>query len=419
MIKDNQDKKKSGNLLKSRKELEKLNRQLKENAKTKNMFIAAMSHEIRTPMNAILGSTHLLKKAKTREEQKEFIDIIDKSGNLLLGIINNVLDYSKLEAGKSILLENCFSLRKVSDELCSILSGIANDKGLEFTIRYDIDLSTEIIGDDVRLNQILLNLCNNAVKYTNKGQVVVNIEKVSESDEIVKYKFSVIDTGVGITKNNIKYLFKPFSQFNPEANNAIEGTGLGLSIVKNTVDLMGGKLGVESARGFGSTFWFELEFKKLIKKERRNFFDKRRTEYAGIKKDFKILIADNDRFSRIIVEKILISLGYNSIDTVVNGQEAVEQSLANDYDIIFMDRMMPVMNGLEATAAIRKAEKSNKSTRIIALSADALIEDRGMCFDVGMDYFLLKPVNPQILDDTIRQIILNNYIPKKYKPLKL
>ena len=182
-----------------------------------------MSHEIRTPMNAILGGTHLLKKAKTREEQKEFIDIIEKSGNLLLGIINNVLDYSKLEAGKSILLENCFSLKKATDELYSILSGIAKEKRLEFIIRHDTDLSTEIIGDDVRLDQVLLNLCNNAIKYTNKGQVVVNIEKICELKTTIKYNFSVVDTGVGITKNNINHLFKPFSQFNPETNNTVEG----------------------------------------------------------------------------------------------------------------------------------------------------------------------------------------------------
>ena len=224
-----------------RKELEKLNAQLQENNKQKTMFLAALSHEIRTPMNAILGSTHLLKKTKKRKEQNQYIDIIETSGNLLLAIINNVLDYSKLEAGKNTVINNCFCLNKVSKELYPILTGIAKEKNLEFIIHSDVDLSAEIVGDDLRLKQVLLNLCNNAFKYTKKGSVTLKIEKISESKTIIKYKFSIIDTGIGISEDNIQHLFKPFSQFSTKSNNTIEGTGLGLSIVKSTVELMEGK----------------------------------------------------------------------------------------------------------------------------------------------------------------------------------
>ena len=261
--------------------------------------------------------------------------------------------------------------------------------------------------DDVRLEQILLNLCNNAVKYTNKGSVLLKIVKINETKTTVKYRFSVNDTGIGISREDIKHLFKPFSQFKTEENKRIEGTGLGLSIVKDTVDLLGGKLGVETISGIGSTFWFDLKYKKFLKKERRKTSDKHRDEYVRIKKKLKILVADDDRFSRIIIEKILIGLGFNLIDMVSNGQEVVDLSATNDYDIIFMDYLMPVLNGSKATAMIRKNDrKDKKRTCIIALSADILAESREKCFTDGMDYFLLKPINPKLLDNTLREIIV-------------
>ena len=390
-----------------RKELEKLNAQLQENNKQKTMFLAALSHEIRTPMNAILGSTHLLKKAKKRKEQNQYIDIIETSGNLLLAIINNVLDYSKLEAGKSTVIKNCFCLNKVSEELYPILTGIAKEKNLEFIIHPDVDLSIEIVGDDLRLKQVLLNLCNNAFKYTKKGSVTLKIEKISESKTIIKYKFSIIDTGIGISEENIQHLFKPFSQFSTKSNNAIEGTGLGLSIVKSTVELMGGEIGVKSIPDVSSTFWFELKFKKFFKKEKRALYNKRRAAYSRIKNNLRILITDDDKFSRIILEKILNDLGFNSIDIAENGRRAVDLVKTGDYGIILMDCMMPVMNGYEATVIIKKeTEKNNKNIYIIALSADVLAESREACLSIGMDNFLLKPVNSRDLDNVIREIIV-------------
>ena len=392
---------------KNRKELIKLNKQLKENTKNKNLFLAAMSHEIRTPMNSILGSTHLLGKANPRKDQKQFIDIIETSGRLLLGIVNNVLDYSKLEAGNSVVLKNCFSLKKITDELSSILTSLAKEKELEFIIQVETDLSTKIIGDDIRLEQILINLCNNAIKYTNKGSVILKIVKKSESENIIKYRFSVVDTGIGILKENIKHLFKPFSQFSLLENKDIESTGLGLSIVKNTLELIGGKLKVKSVYGIGSTFWFDLTFNKLLSEDKRKKSLKSRNEYSKIKEKLKILIVDDDKFSRIILEKILTDEGCKSIESAKNGQEALSLAAANEYDVILMDCMMPVMNGFDSTAAIRKAEKGNKRTYIIALSADALDESRKKCLNIGMDNFLLKPVNPKLLDDSIRKIILS------------
>ncbi len=380
---------------------------LQEKTEAKSRFLAAMSHEIRTPMNAILGSSRLLKTTtEIQKKQKQYINIIETSGNLLLGIINNILDYSKLEAGKSDILNNNFNLKQITDTIYSIIVVNTEKKGLKFSIISETELSQEITGDDIKLEQILINLCNNAVKYTNNGSISLKIEKIKETETAITYKYSVTDTGIGISSDNLEKLFQPYSQFDHEKNKGIEGTGLGLSIVKNTVDLLGGKIGVESKHGSGSTFWFELEFKKAQNEQKTDVSASADDDnLSQTRKKLKILIADNDKFSRFIVERMLNKLGYTTIDSAKNGKEAVKLCAINKYDIVFMDYMMPGMNGLEAAAEIRKLEKEDHHAYIIALSGNAFTENREECYNAGMDSFLIKPVTPEMLDNAIINII--------------
>ena len=232
-------------LIQSNEKLEKANQTIKKKAKdidiaakAKSSFLATMSHEIRTPLNAIMGSARLLRDTESSEEKKQYADIIETSGNLLLGIVNNVLDYSRIEAHKLKILSNQFCLDNIIGGLKELLKKTAENKKLQFKVQTDSDLSIELIGDDIRLQQIILNLCNNSIKYTKKGRVLLKIEVLNETNTKVKYKFSIIDTGIGISKEDIKHLFKPFSQFDPEINKNVEGTGLGLSIVKSTADYL-------------------------------------------------------------------------------------------------------------------------------------------------------------------------------------
>jgi two-component system, sensor histidine kinase len=401
-------------LVQSNEKLEKANQTIKKKAqdveaaaKIKSSFLTTMSHEIRTPLNAIMGSARLLKESVSSEEKKQYTDIIETSGDLLLGIINNVLDYSRIEAHKLEILKNQFSLDSVVGGLRELLRKMAENNKLQFDVQADFDLSQNLIGDDIRLQQVILNLCNNAIKYTVKGEVVLKVEVLNETDTKVAYKFSIIDTGIGISEEDIKYLFKPFSQFAGDTNKDIEGTGLGLSIVKGTVELMGGKVGVESKIGFGSTFWFELEFEKenIVKKERRKFGAQRK-KYTLTKNKLKILVVDDYKFSRIILEKILNKSDITSIDFAQNGWEAVALTKKNEYDIVFMDCLMPILNGFKATSEIRKLKNNSKYIYIIALSADVMSENKNACMNAGMDYFMVKPFSPKIINNTIREIIL-------------
>jgi signal transduction histidine kinase len=382
---------------------------LKASSKVQSRFLAMMSHEIRTPLNAIMGSARLLKDAESPEENRQYTEIIEISGNLLLGIINNVLDYSQIEAGMLNLLSSNFRLSDIVGNLKEILKKSAESKDLEFKLQTDSDLGIDIVGDDIRLQQIILNLGNNAIKYTQSGSIVLKIETQDITGDKVKCKFSIIDTGIGISEENINHLFKPFSQINTESNKGIEGTGLGLSIVKNTVELMGGKVEVESIQDVGSTFWVELTFQKQkIKKEERRISDFQRNKYVSIKNKLKILIADDFKFSCVILEKILKKSGITLIDIADNGLKAVALSKKNNYDIIFMDYLMPGLNGFEATAAIRKFKKNKKYTHIIALSADVMLESKKACINAGIDYFMVKPFSPDIINNVIREIIHKN-----------
>ena len=401
-------------LIQSNEKLEGANRTIKKKAKdietaakVKSSFLAIMSHEIRTPLNAIMGSARLLKESESTEEKTQYAEIIETSGNLLLGIVNNVLDYSRIEAGMLRLLSNQFCLDIIIGGLNELLKKSAEDKNLQFRVQTNSDLSVELTGDDIRLQQIILNLCNNAIKYTKKGSVVLKIVIINESKNKIKYRFNVNDTGIGISKKDINNLFKPFSQFDPEANKNVEGTGLGLSIVKRTVDLMGGKVGVESEPGIGSTFWFELEFqKRIINKNDRRVSDSQRKKFKSKINRLKILIADDYKFSRIILKKNLRKIGITSIDIAENGLEAVNLFKIKKYDIIFMDCNMPVLNGFEATSDIRKLKKNRKHTYIIALSADVMTENKKACLKAGMDYFIVKPFSPEIINGIIREILL-------------
>ena len=405
----------SKKILRTNKKLEKTNlaithksQILEEALEAKSGFLATMSHEVRTPLNAIMGSARLLKEADSLEETRQYSDIIETSGNLLMGIINNVLDYSRIEAKKFNILSNQFTLENIVKNLKEILSKPAKSKNLDFDILSKNDLSLSIVGDDIKLQQILLNLCNNAIKYTQKGSVTLKIKLVQETGDNINYRFEVIDTGIGISKKNIKSLFKPFSRIHSKKTNEVEGSGLGLSIVKSTVELLGGKVGVESKPRVGSTFWVELCFKKETTKELdRRKSKSHRKNFDLQKKNLSILIADDYKFSRIILEKILKKSGFEKIDIAEDGRIAFEKYKTNNYDIIFMDCIMPHWDGFRATEEIRKYKmKDNSHTNIIALSADVMTENKSKCINSGMDFFITKPFKPERINSYIREIIL-------------
>ncbi len=405
----------SKKILKTNKKLEKANLTITQKAQAlekvldiKSRFLATMSHEIRTPLNAIMGSARLLKEVESIEEVNQYSDIIETSGNLLMGIINNVLDYSRIEAKKFKILSNQFSLQSIVKNLKEILSKSAKCKNLKFDILSKNDLSLSIVGDDIRLQQVLLNLCNNAIKYTHKGSVSLEIKLIKETDTDVDYRFEIIDTGIGISKKNLKSLFEPFSRIHSKKTKDVEGSGLGLSIVKSTVELMGGKIGVESKPRTGSTFWVDLSFKKESNKEyERRKSNSLRKNFQLQKNNLQILIADDYKFSRIILEKILKKSGIEKIDLAENGKIAFEKYKTNDYDIIFMDCVMPEWDGFHTTEEIRRYKKNDNSyTYIIALSADIMTENKSRCINVGMDFFITKPFKPEKIDAFVREIIL-------------
>ena len=376
-----------------------------ENAtKSKSMFLASMSHEIRTPMSGIIGISEVMKDTPLNSAQQEYLNIILTSANSLLSIINDILDFSKVEAGKLILDSRPFILTDVVHETTNMLLLNAKDKGIELFTSIAHNVPARINGDPNRLLQILLNLTNNALKFTHKGSVTIEVAVAEKSEKFIKLKFSVIDTGVGISDEEQNSLFKPFFQSKSGRISKNEGTGLGLSIVKNLVSLMKGQVGIKSNLGKGSTFWFEAEFGyaeeevevkapvKIAKKHPKN-----------LSKALNVLIAEDDPINQRLISIVIQRAGF-SYDIAENGIEAVDLFMKNNYDVILMDIDMPKMDGLEATIRIREHEmnhNSNHKVGIIAVTAKAVQTDRNKCFQIGMNDFITKPFKS---DDLLNSI---------------
>lgn len=358
----------------------------------KSSFIANMSHEVRTPLNGILGMAGLLEETSLTLEQKKYVDILKMSADNLLTIVNDILDYSKIEAKKLNLEDISFALTPTVDEVIQIFTVGASKKGLVVEGRFSEDLPVLVMGDPTRIRQILMNLVNNAIKFTPFGKVSV---KVSKHSNMVR--FEIQDTGIGIDSYALSKMFQPFSQADASTTRKFGGTGLGLSICHQLVTLMGGLIGVKSELGVGSLFWFELPLAEA-------------SENEGVKKikvmaevesaKMRILIAEDNAVNAMIARVLLEKAGH-LVDLAINGKEALDALLKRKYDIVIMDCQMPVMDGFEATRAIRSSKEIWKDIPIIAMTANAMAGDRERCLEAGMSDYISKPVKK---DDLLRII---------------
>ncbi|HXP52617.1 MAG TPA: ATP-binding protein, partial [Bacteroidia bacterium] len=363
-------------------------RRAQESEQAKQQFLANMSHEIRTPINAITGFTTLLLEKNPTEEQRKYLEIVEKSTDSLRIIINDILDLTKIEVGKMPIEKILFEPKDIVEFIANTLRPKAEAKKLELKLEYDNTIPTVLIGDPTRLNQILTNLLDNAIKFTENGSVLLKVEQADP-----KIKFTVTDTGIGMTPEQIDIVFEPFRQAEMGTTRKYGGTGLGLHISKQLVELQNGVLDVESTPGKGSKFSFAIEY--LVSPEtgtlrkRIAVSDEIIKELAGI----KILLAEDNEFNRIVaIETLQLKIPGVIIDTVNNGKEAIEKF--TNHDVIIMDVQMPVMDGYEATRRIRSdVSPSRNQVPIVALTASIIQTDINKCFAAGMNGFVPKPFN--------------------------
>jgi len=358
----------------------------------KSQFLAAMSHELRTPLNGIIGFAQLLMQTVKEPESGEFLRLLHFSGEKLLNIVNDILDLSKIEAGKAELESSSFSLREVLDNTVKILDLNAKNKGIRIVNCIDSEVPDDIVGDPGRLRQVLTNLIGNAVKFSERGMVTILVSFAEKlSSETICLLFTVKDEGLGIAHDKLKQIFEPFSQAGLSTHAKYGGTGLGLSISKNLVEMMGGTIQAESVEGRGSTFYFTANFGlngKLNQLETRD-----QSQALPTIGKLNILVGEDDEINQLLVVKILRNRGHQ-VEVAENGFQAIEKLKDGDYDLVFMDVRMPVMDGIEATQAIRRGDAGQDKAGIIvvALTAYALKGDRERCLAAGMDDYLSKPI---------------------------
>ncbi len=369
-------------------------------------FLANMSHEIRTPMNAVIGMVQLLRGTELTPKQKEFADIACQAGDSLVGLINDILDFSKIEAGKLKIESMEFDPRATVHSVIEMLSGQAHAKDLLISAEISHDVPERLVGDPLRLRQVLINLVSNAIKFSDKGGVRVTVTRPDETASQARLQFEIQDTGIGMNPETQAKLFQAFSQGDTSVTRKYGGTGLGLAISRQLVGLMGGKIGVRSQPGQGSTFWFAVDFPKpAVRPEGPLVPGGAAREMLSCSlnaQDLSLLVVEDNRFNQVLMQNLLANLGYRA-DVVSTGQKALAAlgDPTQHYDAVLMDCQMPEMDGYQAAAAIRALGGTVAKIPIIALTAHALEGDREECLAAGMNDYLAKPIDPQRLREVL------------------